>query len=79
MTLDDSCYIAAGRDVGLIEFSDALEQLESLNQRHAQVAEMRLLGSLTVEEIAGLLEVSEGTVKRDWQAARLWLIGELCG
>lgn len=79
MTLDDSCFMAAGREIGLVEFSDALEQLESLNQRHAQVAEMRLLGSLTVEEIAGLLEVSEGTVKRDWQAARLWLIGELCG
>jgi len=79
MTLDDSRVGTDDGNVGLIEFSDALEQLGTLNERHARVAEMRLLGSLSIDEIAGLLDVSEMTVKRDWQAARRWLMGEMYG
>lgn len=60
-----------------MEFHDALERLAQLNERHARVAELRLLGSLRIPEIAELLGVSEPTVKRDWQIARLWLAREL--
>ncbi|MGP1273135.1 MAG: ECF-type sigma factor [Phycisphaerales bacterium] len=64
-------------DLDLVAFSDALDQLARLNERHAAVAEYRLLGSLSIEEIARLLGVSEKTIKRDWQTARLWLLNEL--
>lgn len=60
-----------------LEFHDALDRLGELNERHARVAELRLLGSLRIPEIAALLGVSEPTIKRDWQVARLWLAREL--
>ncbi len=60
-----------------LEFHDALDRLSQLNERHARVAELRLLGSLRIPEIAELLGVSEPTIKRDWQVARLWLAREL--
>jgi DNA-directed RNA polymerase specialized sigma24 family protein len=33
--------------------------------------------ALTVEEIGEVLNVSTGTIKRDWRAARAWLYREL--
>lgn len=61
----------------VIAFHDALEHLALLNERHAEVVELRLLGLLTVPEISDLLGTSVNTVKRDWRAARAWLVNEL--
>jgi RNA polymerase sigma factor (TIGR02999 family) len=51
----------------------ALERLAALNPRHARVVECRFFGGMTVEETAAVLEVSAGTVKRDWNLLRQWL------
>jgi DNA-directed RNA polymerase specialized sigma24 family protein len=39
----------------------------------AQVVEMRYFGGLTEAEIAETLDVTDRTVRRDWEKARLWL------
>jgi RNA polymerase sigma factor (sigma-70 family) len=39
----------------------------------AQVVEMRYFGGLTEAEIAEALDVTDRTVRRDWEKARLWL------
>ena len=39
----------------------------------AQVVEMRYFGGLTEKEIADALDVTDRTVRRDWEKARLWL------
>ena len=39
----------------------------------AQVVEMRYFGGLTEQEIAAALDVTDRTVRRDWEKARLWL------
>ena len=57
----------------------ALGKLEAVQPRAAKVVEMRYFGGLSIEEIAGVLEVSAATVKRDWLAARAWLYGQLHG
>ena len=57
--------------------SAALEALESLDARQAQVADLRLLGGLTVEEVAGLLGVSRRTVEADWRMAKDFLARRL--
>lgn len=77
LTLGPGSMADAVSSFEVIEFNDALEHLASLNGRHAKVAELRLLGSMTVVEIANLLGIGEATVKRDWQMAKLWLIREL--
>lgn len=56
---------------------DLLSRLAELDERQAQVVEMRYFGGLTVEQTAQALNVSEATVKREWVAARAWLRREL--
>lgn len=73
LTLVEGSVASDMPELDAIAFHDALEHLSSLNQRHAEVVELRLLGTLRIHEIAELLGMSENTVQRDWQAARLWL------
>jgi RNA polymerase sigma factor (TIGR02999 family) len=63
--------------VDVIAIDEALERLADLNERHAQVVEMRFFGGLSVEETAHVLGVSEKTVKNDWRVARAWLRGAM--
>jgi RNA polymerase sigma-70 factor, ECF subfamily len=57
----------------------ALDRLAVLDQRQAQIVELRYFGGLTVEETAQVLRISPKTVKRDWSIARAWLRRELEG
>jgi RNA polymerase sigma factor (TIGR02999 family) len=64
-----------GRD--LVAVDDALNALAAVAPRKSQVVEMRFFGGLTTKEIAGVLNVSELTVLRDWQFAKSWLRREM--
>ena len=59
--------------VDLIAIDAALDELEALDRRQAKVVEMRFFGGLELNEIAAALDLSERTVKRDWQKARAFL------
>ena len=63
----------------VLGLDDALERLRALQPRAVKVVEMHFFGGVTLAEIAGLLDVSEKTVQRDWQAARAWLRKEVSG
>lgn len=63
--------------IDIIALNDALEALETLDPRGAKVVELRFFGGLNTEETAEVLQVSPKTVKRDWAAARVWLIKEM--
>jgi RNA polymerase sigma factor (TIGR02999 family) len=56
---------------------EALEALEQAAPRLAQVAQMRYFGGYSDQEIAETLEVTERTVQRDWEKARLILAAAL--
>lgn len=58
---------------------ECLERLSRLDERQAQVVEMRFFGGLSYDEIAIVLGISTRTVKRDWLVARAWLSAELKG
>jgi RNA polymerase sigma factor (TIGR02999 family) len=64
-------------DADIVALDDALQSLAVFDPRGARVVELRYFGGLTVEETAEVLGVSPKTVKRDWAAARAWLMGEL--
>jgi RNA polymerase sigma-70 factor, ECF subfamily len=55
----------------------ALQRLEQIDARQAQIVEMRYFGGLTVEQTAAAIGISEATVKREWTLARAWLRREL--
>ncbi len=51
----------------------ALTALEKMDPRQAQIVRLRFLTGLSIEETAKLLDISERTIRRDWQMARAWL------
>ncbi len=60
---------------GLVD--ETLHRLAKLDERQAKVAELRIFGGLTVDEVGEFLSVSPATVSRDWFSAKLWLTREL--
>jgi RNA polymerase sigma factor (TIGR02999 family) len=66
-----------GQSEDLLALDDALSKLEKADPRAARVVELRFFGGLTEDEVAEVVGVSTITVKRDWKAARAWLISRL--
>ena len=78
LTLHEELEPSTGAsDYDLLAVNEALEELERLNPRHAQIAEMRFFAGLTIEETAAMLGLSAATVKADWRMARAWLKSQL--
>ena len=63
----------------MLALHEALEQLQQLDARQAQIVEMSYFAGNPVEEIAAVLHVSDRTVKRELQTARLFLKQKLKG
>jgi len=57
----------------LIRISEALDEIAASEPRLVQVVEMRFFAGLTEAEIAASLGITERTVRRDWEKARLLL------
>lgn len=77
VTLDAALDVFEKQDVSAVEVNRALQELEELDPRQAQIAEMRFFGGLTVEETGHALGISPATVKREWNVAKLWLEREM--
>jgi RNA polymerase sigma factor (TIGR02999 family) len=58
---------------------EALERLEVLDERKAEVVKLRIIWGFEVAEIADILGVSVPTVKRDWRFSRNWIADALLG
>ena len=56
---------------------EALDALEQLDFRQAQIVELRFFAGLSQEEIAETMAISVRTVQREWRIARAWLLREL--
>ncbi len=63
----------------LVALGEALDRLEALDARLAEVVYLRFFAGLGVEDTAELLGVSPRTVEKDWAFARAWLKRELSG
>ena len=61
----------------LLRLNDALATLEAHSPRQAGLVNLRYFAGLSIEEAAGVLNISPATAKRDWSVARLWLLDEL--
>ncbi len=61
----------------MLQLDEALERLQALQPRAAEVVLHRYFAGLTLEESAELLGVSTKTVQREWAAARAWLRKEM--
>jgi RNA polymerase sigma-70 factor (ECF subfamily) len=79
VSLEEAAAVTPEQSVQLIRLDEALTILSELDRRRGQVVELRYFGGLNNEEIAGVLNVSENTVTRDWNMARAWLYQQLTG
>jgi len=75
--LDDATSLADEQSANVAALDDALKQLEKIDARQGQIIELRFFGGLSIEETANVLQVSAGTVMRDWTFARAWLRNEM--
>jgi RNA polymerase sigma factor (TIGR02999 family) len=66
-------------DEQIVEVHEALQQLAQRDPRLVQVVELRYFVGLSEQEIAEVLGVTERTVRRDWEKARLLLADALRG
>jgi RNA polymerase sigma-70 factor, ECF subfamily len=70
-------WTPSSRDDDILVLDEALSKLATIDPRAARVIELRFFAGLQEEEVAMVLGVSPITVKRDWKAARAWLISHL--
>ncbi|TWH99917.1 RNA polymerase sigma factor (TIGR02999 family) [Luteimonas cucumeris] len=64
-------------DEDMLGLDTALTRLAAVDDRLAQVVELRYFAGLSELEIAALLKRSERSIRRDWQKARLFLLASL--
>jgi len=63
----------AAPETDVLRIHEALDVLEQADARLARIVEMRFFGGMSEAEIAEVLGVSDRTVRRDWEKARLLL------
>jgi RNA polymerase sigma factor (TIGR02999 family) len=66
-------------DFDVVALDDALEGLQQMEPRLAQVIELHYFGGLTYDQIAAAVDTSAATVHRDIRLARAWLLNEIGG
>ena len=70
---------AAGLADDVLALHEALEKLETIDPRKAQLVKLRFFAGLTNEQAAQVLEISTSTADNDWAYARCWLRLEISG
>ena len=79
ISLDGAAILSNERASEMVAIDEALENLAAVDPRKSQVVELRFFGGLSIEETAEVLQVSPGTVMRDWTLAKAWLRQEISG
>jgi RNA polymerase sigma-70 factor (ECF subfamily) len=76
-SIDDVPIPVEERAGSILILDEVLARLEKFDETQAKVVEMRFFGGMNNGEIAKSLDLSERTVGREWEAAKLWLYREL--
>ena len=77
--LDDAQPVIEPPGADVVALEEAVRRLEARDPRKGQIVNLRYFAGLTVAETARALDVSVGTVEREWRFIRSWLQEELSG
>ena len=77
VTLDEPALFSKSPDTDLVAVDEALRRLEEVDEKRAQIVELRFFGGLSAEEISEVMNLSTATINRQWAGARAWLYHEL--
>lgn len=75
--LTDDAIVVDARAEKLLDLNLALERLNGVDPRLAQIVDLRFFAGCSVDETAELMDISSRTVKRDWRKARAFLYNEV--
>lgn len=75
--VDEGHLPAPSKEDWVLALDRALEHLERIQPRQAEVVKHRYFVGLSIEETAKVMGISVGTVKNDWCFARAWLGREI--
>jgi DNA-directed RNA polymerase specialized sigma24 family protein len=64
-------------DLDIERLDRSLQRLGEVSPDRARLVELRFFVGLTIEQTADVLGSSSATVKRQWDAARGWLLRDL--
>ena len=77
LPMEDAMVVIPEQDLDFVALDEALTRLAVIDPQQSQIVELRFFSGLSVKETAEVLDVSERTVKRDWNVAKAWLRREL--
>ena len=66
-------------DRPLVQVSDALEELGAIDPALAEIVDLKFFCGFSFAEIAALMKLSERTVQRHWEKARIYLYNSIRG
>ena len=79
VALDEALVVSDERAAEVVALDGALTRLAEVAPRKSQLVELRFFGGLSIEETAEVLNVSPGTVMREWTFTKAWLRKEITG
>lgn len=74
---DDLALVDASAEGDILRVHEALNQIGVLDPRLTRIVEMRYFAGMSDAEIASALDITDRTVRRDWQKVRLLLAAAL--
>ncbi len=79
VTLNEGVFSeqSPSQNINVIDVDAALNALQSLFPGRARIVELKFFAGMTNEEIAVVEKISLSTVKRQWRAARVWIMDYL--
>jgi len=79
ITLTNVADPAGGENIDVLALHEALAELGTLDDRQAEIVELRFFGGLKIDEVAEAVGVSPATVKRELTTATVWLRHKMRG
>ena len=64
-------------DLDLERLDHSLTRFADVSPQRARLVELRFFAGLTIDETAAAMSISPATVKRQWDAARAWLLRDM--
>jgi len=79
LTLSNVADPVGGENIDVLALHEALAELATLDDRQAEIVELRFFGGLKIDEVAEAVGVSPATVKRELTTATVWLRHKMRG
>jgi RNA polymerase sigma factor (TIGR02999 family) len=79
ITLSNVADPVGGENIDVLALHEALAELATLDERQAEIVELRFFGGLKIDEVAEAVGVSPATVKRELTTATVWLRHKMRG